>query len=371
MVKAEWKPYIRLGVCVFVLFLAVKYWDALVQGAGLVFQAAGPLLVGAAVAYIVNILMSCYERWLGKIKHPLWLKVRRPVCILLAVLTVVAVVAVLLRLIIPQLISCFEVLIAALPKAIGSAYTWLDETFGISQYVEDPAQLFPATTDWRTILTKVAGILLSGVGGVMNVAFTALSAVTSSMISFFLGMVFAFYILTGKEKLGAQFRRLSITVLGEKFTGKADHVLKVMDTSFHSYIVGQCLEALILGALCAIGMLILRLPYAIMIGALVGMTALIPVAGAYIGAAVGVVMIFSVSPMQALIFLVFLVVLQQIEGNVIYPRTVGSSLGLPGIWVLAAVTIGGGVMGVVGMLIFVPVAAAAYQLVKEYVNKRA
>lgn len=371
MVKAEWKPYIRLGVCVFVLFLAVKYWDALVQGAGLVFQAAGPLLVGAVVAYIVNILMSCYERWLGKIKHPLWLKVRRLACILLAVLTVVVVVAVLLRLIIPQLISCFEVLIAALPKAIGSAYTWLDETFGISQYVEDPAQLFPATTDWRTILTKVAGILLSGVGGVMNVAFTALSAVTSSMISFFLGMVFAFYILTGKEKLGAQFRRLSITVLGEKFTGKADHVLKVMDTSFHSYIVGQCLEALILGALCAIGMLILRLPYAIMIGALVGMTALIPVAGAYIGAAVGVVMIFSVSPMQALIFLVFLVVLQQIEGNVIYPRTVGSSLGLPGIWVLAAVTIGGGVMGVVGMLIFVPVAAAAYQLVKEYVNKRA
>ena len=378
VMKAEWKPYIRLGVCAFVLFLAVKYWDALVLGAGMLLQAAGPLVVGAVVAYIVNILMSCYERWLGKIKRPRWLKLRlkkplwpklqRPVCILLAILTVVAVVAVLLRLIIPQLISCFEVLIAALPKAIGSAYAWLDETFGISQYVEDPAQLFPATTDWRSILTKGAELLLSGVGGVMNVAFSALSAVTSSMISFFLGLVFAFYILTGKETLGAQMRRLCKKTLGERLTHRAGHVLKVLDTSFHAYIVGQCLEALILGAMCAVGMLILRLPYAIMIGALVGMTALIPVAGAYIGAAVGAVMIFSVSPMQALIFLVFLVVLQQIEGNLIYPRTVGSSLGLPGIWVLSAVTIGGGVMGVVGMLIFVPVAAAAYQLVREYVN---
>ena len=368
--KADWKPYVRLSVCAFVLFLAVKYWDQAVAGAGMLLSAATPLVVGAIVAYVINILMTCYERWL-KFRKPWWAKVRRPACILLAVLTVVVVIAVLLRLIIPQLISCFEVLISALPKAIATAYAWLDETFGIGQYVQDPAQLFPqGTTDWRTLLTRGAELLLSGVGGVMNVAISAISTVTSSVFSFFLGLVFAFYILTGKETLGAQLRRLSETVLGKGFTQKAEHVRGVVDRCFHSYIVGQCVEALILGGLCAIGMLILRLPYAIMIGALVGMTALIPVAGAYVGAAVGAVMIFSVSPVQALVFLIFLVVLQQIEGNLIYPRTVGSSLGLPGIWVLAAVTIGGGVLGVVGMLIFVPATAAIYQLVKEYVARK-
>ena len=369
--KKEWKPYLRAAVCAFGLFLAIRYWDGLTGVVGTVLQAASPLVVGAVIAYVINILMSCYERWMD-FRKPWWQKVRRPVCILLAALTVAAVIALVLRLIIPQLLSCFEVLIAALPKAPGTGYKWLDETFGIGQYVQDPAQLFPAgTTDWRSMLTRGAELLLSGVGGVMNVAISAISTVTSSLLSFFLGLVFAFYILTGKEKLGEQFARMSRKVLGERFTGKCGHVLKVMDRAFHSYIVGQCLEALILGGLCAVGMMILRLPYAIMIGALVGMTALIPVAGAYIGAAVGAVMIFSVSPVQALIFLIFLVVLQQIEGNLIYPRTVGSSLGLPGIWVLAAVTVGGGVMGILGMLLFVPATAAAYQLLKEYMARKA
>lgn len=368
--KKEWKPYLRLAVCAFAVFLAVRYWDGFVYAAGLVLGAATPLILGAVIAYVLNILMNCYERWLDFPK-PWWKKIRRPACILLAALTVVAVIALVLRLIIPQLISCFEVLIAALPKALGSVYKWLDETVGIGQYVQDPAQLFPAgTTDWRSILTRGAELLLSGVGGVMNVAISAISTVTSSLLSFFLGLVFAFYILTGKETLGAQLRRLMRILLGEGVTAKCGHVLQVIDKAFHSYIVGQCLEALILGVLCAIGMMILRLPYAIMIGALVGMTALIPVAGAYIGAAVGAVMIFSVSPVQALVFLIFLVVLQQIEGNLIYPRTVGSSLGLPGIWVLAAVTLGGGVMGILGMLLFVPATAAAYQLVKEYAARR-
>ena len=145
-------------------------------------------------------------------------------------------------------------------------------------------------------------------------------------------------------------------------------VMKVTDDCFHSYIVGQCIEAAILGSLCAVGMMLLRLPYSLMIGALVGVSALIPIAGAYIGAVVGAVMIFSVSPVQALIFLVFLVILQQLEGNLIYPRTVGSSLGLPGIWVLAAVTVGGGVMGVLGMIVFVPLTATVYRLLAEYVR---
>lgn len=151
---------------------------------------------------------------------------------------------------------------------------------------------------------------------------------------------------------------------------KINHILEVINNSFHLFIVGQCTEAVILGVLCAVGMLILRLPYAPMMGAVIAFTALVPIVGAFIGGAVGVFLIMMESPMQAIIFLIFLVVLQQIEGNLIYPRVVGSSIGLPGIWVLAAVTIGGGVFGIFGMLLAVPLAAAAYRLLREHINMK-
>ena len=148
------------------------------------------------------------------------------------------------------------------------------------------------------------------------------------------------------------------------------HVLSIFNGSFHSYIVGQCMEAVILGVLCTLGMLVFKFPYAGMIGALVGCTALIPIAGAYIGAAVGAIMMLTISPIKALLFLLFIVILQQLEGDLIYPRVVGQSIGLPAMWVLAAITVGGGLMGIPGMLIGVPLAAGCYQLLKESVNKR-
>ena len=148
------------------------------------------------------------------------------------------------------------------------------------------------------------------------------------------------------------------------------HVLKTLNECFRSYIVGQCLEALILGALCTLGMLVFRFPYAVMVGTLVGFTALIPIAGAYIGAFVGAFMIFTVDPLKALLFLVYIVVLQQIEGNLIYPHVVGSSVGLPSIWVLAAVTLGGKLMGVAGMLFFIPLCSVLYALFRGYVKDR-
>ena len=365
--KEAWKPYLRLGVTAFLLYLAITYWHTVVSGVAMAIQAAGPLLLGGAIAYVANILMSFYEQKI-RLKYAWWKKIRRPACLILALATVVLVIYLLLRLIVPQLVSCFEVLLSALPGAITSFYNWLEETFGISEYLHGTAALPQTSAEWEKTLSKGLQILLSGVGGVMNVAYNAITSVVGGLITLFLSLVFTFYILTGKEKLAGQIRRLSLKVAGKPFTQKAEKLLRVLDKSFHSYIVGQCLEAVILGTLCGVGMAILQLPYALMIGALVGVTALIPVAGAYIGAAVGAVMIFSVSPVKALIFLVYLVVLQQVEGNVIYPRTVGSSLGLPGIWVLAAVMLGGGLMGVMGMMIFVPVTAAAYQLLKTYVE---
>lgn len=212
-------------------------------------------------------------------------------------------------------------------------------------------------------------MLATGVGNVVEVVVWAVSSVVSGVVTAIVSIIFAIYILTGKEKLGQQGNRLMHRYMKPRWCEKFTYVLSVLDRCFHKYIVGQCTEAVILGILCMVGMWILRLPYAPMIGALIGFTALIPVAGAYIGGGVGAFIILMESPIKAGIFLVFLVVLQQFEGNIIYPRVVGSSIGLPAIWVLAAVTVGGGLMGILGMLLAVPVAATIYTLLKNDVNQ--
>lgn len=365
----EWKSCLRVGVSAFLLFLAIYYWNSVSNLGVLVIQAAVPLVTGAVIAYVANILMSFYERRL-KLKSKHWQKIRRPACMGLAFLTVVLALLLLIRLIIPQLVSCFQVLLNALPGAIESLYNWLEENFNISAWMAEQAQSIPESeTDWESLLKNVVNVLFHGVGGAMNAVVEVTASLVGGVVTLFLSLIFAVYLLLGKERLESQFTRLMRRALGEGRTGKIIATLRVFDECFHSYIVGQCLEALILGSLCAVGMMILRLPYSLMIGALVGVTALIPIAGAYIGGALGAVMVFSVAPMNAVVFLVFLVILQQIEGNLIYPRTVGSSLGLPAIWVLAAVTIGGGVLGIAGMLLFVPLTAAVYRLLGDYVRR--
>ena len=207
-------------------------------------------------------------------------------------------------------------------------------------------------------------------GSTVSTIYSAVSSVFSAIVTFFISLIFSVYLLLGKEQLQDQGKRLLHNYMRPKWVGKIMYVLNIVNDSFHRYIVGQCLEAVILGLLCMIGMFILGLPYAVMIGTLIGFTALIPVAGAYIGAGVGAVMVFTVSPVEALIFLIFVLVIQQVEGNLIYPKVVGNSIGLPAIWVLATVTIGGSLMGISGMLIGVPVAAALYRLIREDMARR-
>ena len=222
--------------------------------------------------------------------------------------------------------------------------------------------------DWQSKLLDILKTLTSGVGNVMGAVITTVSSMFSALVTGLLALIFSIYLLLSQEDLKRQFGKLLRRFLPSKWLGRFSYGIHTLDDCFHRYIVGQCLEAVIIGALCALGMGLLRLPYATMIGALVGFTALIPVAGAYIGAGVGAFMILTVDPIQALIFLVFLVILQQLEGNLIYPKVVGSSLGLPGIWVLAAVTVGGGLLGIGGMLLGVPLAAAIYRMLGEEVN---
>lgn len=289
---------------------------------------------------------------------------------LAAYASAILIVVVIFLMVLPELIACLQMLLDKLPDAIDSLYTWLDRHFSISQVIRESAYFSEEGIDWRTIVTNLGNVLLTGVGGAMGSLISVVSSVFSLVATSLVAVIFSIYLLLGKERILGQIHKLTDAYLPDRFSQRILNVLTVINRSFHSFIVGQCLEAVILGSLCMLGMFIFRFPYATMIGSLVGFTALIPVAGAYIGAAVGAFMIFTVSPIKALLFLVYLLILQQLEGNLIYPRVVGSSIGLPGVWVLAAVTIGGGVLGIVGMLLGVPLAAALYQLLKTDVKNR-
>ena len=341
--KLDLKTCLRAGVTIFLLYLCIHYWPVAAGAASLLFSAAMPLVLGAAMAYFVNILMTFYERHLpGGAEGKAGGRARRPLCMTLAFATLLIIVVLLLVLVIPELISCIRVIV--LPETVAEALNQID---------------------WKSRVSEIAGVLTQGVGGAVNAVVNAVSSVVSGVVTFFMALIFSIYLLLGKEKLGGQLNKLMEKYLKKPVERRVRYVVGIVNDCFHRYIVGQCTEAVILGVLCMLGMLLIRLPYATMIGALVGFTALIPVAGAYIGAFVGAFMIVTVSPVKALIFLVFIVVLQQLEGNLIYPRVVGSSLGLPAIWVLAAVTVGGGVLGIPGMLLGVPLTAAAYRLIRN------
>lgn len=364
--KLNWNSCIKIGVSLFVLYLCIYYWPSATGLFSAMWAAATPMVIGCAIAYPVNILMSFYERlWFPGSRSKRVQASRRGVCMIAAMLTLVVVVLMVVALVLPQLGSCVSLLLAELPGAIDTFVAWLS---GFSILPQDIISSLSAI-DWQSRIGEIAKVLTSGVGNVVNVVITAASSLFSVVTTALFSVIFSIYLLTGKERLAGQGRRFLKRYLPAKWYAKTMHVLAVLNDCFHRFIVGQCTEAVILGGLCTLGMLLLRLPYATMVGALIAFTALIPVVGAFIGGGVGAFVILMESPIQALVFLVFLVVLQQLEGNLIYPRVVGTSIGLPGIWVLAVVTIGGGVLGVLGMLLGVPVAAAVYRLLREDINK--
>ena len=364
--KLTWNDCLKIGVSIFGLYLCINLWPGAVALVKALLGASAPLILGCAIAYVVNILMRFFEtHWptTGKFSAAA-LKFRRPVSLLLAFASVAALVVLIVALIVPQLISCVQLLLSEIPGAMTKAVAFVNSLNIVPQDLLAPL----LKVDWQSKLLDILKTLTSGVGNVMGAVISTVSSFFSALVTGLLALIFSIYLLLSQEDLKRQFGKLLRRFLPSKWLGRFSYGIHTLDDCFHRYIVGQCLEAVIIGALCALGMGLLRLPYATMIGALVGFTALIPVAGAYIGAGVGAFMILTVDPIQALIFLVFLVILQQLEGNLIYPKVVGSSLGLPGIWVLAAVTVGGGLLGIGGMLLGVPLAAAIYRMLGEEVN---
>lgn len=367
MAEIKWKNCFRVGVSIFILFLCCTYWKTAAGFVGKVLSAATPLFIGAMIAYVLNILMSFYERhyFVARNDKKMIQKSRRPVCMVASFVSLILIFVLVIRLVIPELTSCVQLLVAEIPPAIEEllASDWIHELFP-KDFVEKYANI-----DWANLMEKAIQIFRSGIGSATGAVVNAVSSLISAIVTAFISFIFAIYMMSGRDDLLRQGKKLMKHYLPEKWGKRFVHWMSVLNDCFHRYIVGQCAEAVILGVLCMIGMLICRFPYAAMIGTLIGFTALIPVAGAYIGAGVGAVMILTKSPIQALLFLVFIVVLQQLEGNLIYPRVVGKSIGLPAIWVLAAVTIGGSLMGILGMLVGVPLAAALYRLISEDVNR--
>lgn len=366
MQNIKWKTCFRVGLTLILVYLCIYYWAGVSGFIGTILSALVPLVIGCCIAYPLNILMSFYERhYFPKSQKKIVTKTRRGVCLVLAIITLIAIVGLVIWLVLPQLVECINLLIDKFPDAMNTAVALLEKT-GI---VPEDIIASLSTVDWQSMLGDIAKVLTSGLGSAMNIVINTVSSVASTVTSTVIGIIFAVYLLAGKDVLGAQCTRMMQKYMGAKMYIKTKYLIHVADDSFHKFIVGQCTEAVILGLLCTLGMLILQLPYAPMIGALTAFTSLIPVVGPLIGGGVGAFLILTQSPVQALIFLIFIVILQQLEGNLIYPKVVGDSVGLPGIWVLAAVTVGAGIGGILGVLLGVPVASIFYRLLKEDIRR--
>lgn len=367
--KFDYKYALKLGATALLFCLALRYWDLIADGAKLLFKAMAPIFFGMIIAYAVNMLMSFYEKKLFAKAKAKWLKaLARPVSMLLAFLSVIAVSSIIIGMIIPELIACIRLIASKTPDVYKDITIWLSKNVDPEVWNQINDKL--PEINWEDLINKSVALVQSGLGGTIDTIVNAFSSAFSGMVTAVVGVVFSIYLLSGKDWLLSSIKEVLKLYLGDTRTRLIYFVLRKFNVAFRRFISGQCIEAVILGVLCAIGMYIIRLPYASMIGSLIGFTALIPIAGAYIGASVGAFMISTQSPAKALIFIVFIIVLQQLEGNLIYPRVVGASLKLPGLLVLAAVTVGGGLGGILGMLLGVPLTSGLYKLARIDVRRR-
>ncbi|MSS64456.1 AI-2E family transporter [Velocimicrobium porci] len=360
------------GLILFAILLFVmaqnitSIFDFVMTIIGLIF----PFILGACIAFILNVPMKAIETTLfrkndsGKLVY----KFKRPISLVLSILLVIGIVFIVLFIVLPELGQTFLSLSYSIPTFWEQSVVWLEDIF--KQYPQISKQLTSIHFDWENIVKTTFSFLQTGAGNVLNSTFNVASSIVSGLTTFFIGFVFSLYILLQKEQLGRQFSMVLSAFFSEKVVKQINKICHLTYTTFSNFLSGQCIEAVILGFMFFVSMTILRFPYALLVGVLIAFTALIPIFGAFIGCTVGVFLIFMVSPIKALWFLILFFILQQIEGNLIYPHVVGGSVGLPSIWVLAAVTIGGSTFGIVGMLVFIPLTSVLYNLFREYVYNR-
>ena len=324
-----------------------------------------PFILGGAIAFILNVPMRGLEKHIAPGKEKRW---KRPISLCLTIILLVGVLLVVIFVVVPELVKT----LMGLQKSIPVFFTQFEkqaETF-FARYPEVVAYIQTLEMDWEKLGKDVMGFLSSGAGSMLTSTVNAAVSIVSGVANFFIGFVFAIYILLQKENLSRQMKKLLRAYVPGKGYDKILKVAVLAEKTFSNFLAGQCLEAVILGSMFFLTLTVMRLPYAVLIGVLIAFTALIPIFGAFIGCVVGAFLMLMVSPWDALIFVVVFLILQQVEGNLIYPHVVGGSVGLPSIWVLAAVTVGGNAMGIMGMLVFIPLCSVLYALLREAVNAR-
>lgn len=345
------------------VFCALQNLGEVVGFFGKVFSIFTPFIMGGAIAFIINVPMRGIERVLFP-KNRKFDKFRRPAALVLTLLAIAAVITAVMILVIPQLV----ITAGTIGRQIGPFMTKVQGyiTGIFKDYPQIQEYISGLELDWQSMLSSVSGWVTSGLSGVGTAAANAVSGIVSA----FIGFVFAVYILLQKERLGNQFRMVVYSFISEKAADKFFEIASQANKTFSSFLSGQCLEAVILGCLFVIPMKLFKMDYIALICVLIAFTALIPLVGAFIGCFVGAFLMLMESPIKALIFVIMFLIIQQIEGNLIYPRVVGKSVGLPAIWVLFVVTVGGKLMGVLGMLVMIPAASVLYALFREFVVKR-
>ena len=362
------------GLILFTIFVLVALWnyELVFNGIKFVWGVISPFVLGGVIAFIVNIPMRFFEEKLfdkAKVKKKKWAeKLARPLSLIFALLLIIGIIATVVLIVIPELGNTLLNLGKTIQDFIPKAQEWAIQTFKDNQ--EIAKWIADIDFKWNEILSQGLDFLKNGASSVLGSTFEAAMSIISGVASFFISFVFSCYVLVQKEKLGEQVRKLMRAFMPEDWNNIFLALGSVVNKSFTNFFTGQCLEAVILGLMLLITMAIFRLPYALLISVLIAFTALIPIFGAFIGCGVGALLIFMVSPMKALIFIIMFLVLQQIEGNFIYPHVVGNSVGLPSIWVLVAVSVGGSLMGLAGMLIFIPITAVVYTMLRGIVNRR-
>lgn len=328
---------------------------------------AAPFILGAAIAFVLNVPMRRIESSLSHVLKK-GSRLLRPVSMALSILLVAGVLFLVMFVVAPQLVRTLLGLQSSIPVFFGEVRQWLEQLFA-----ENPQILInmeQIQIDWQQLFNDSLKFLKNGAGSMLDTTFSAAISIVNGMSTFLIGFIFSIYILLQKENLIRQIKKLLAAFLPERTVEGIVRIAALTSRTFSNFFTGQCMEAVILGSMFFIVLVVLRLPYALLIGVLIAFTALIPVFGAFIGWAVVAFLMLIISPMDALLFSVVFFTLQQIEGNMIYPHVVGNSVGLPSIWVLVAVTLGGSMMGVVGMLIFIPLCSVLYTLLRDTVNER-
>ena len=350
-----------------VLFCALTRLGLILGVLGWLVGILAPLLVGGALAFVLNVPMRAIERGMGSAKGR-GAKLRRPAALVLTLIAVFAVLSLAALVIGPGVRSAVMTIADQIPAALERTQAALLELEAYLPQLE--ALLAEVDVDWNALSAKAMTLMKNWGSGLLSSGSGLVGSVVSGVTTFVIGLVFSFYILLQKEKLARQGRQVAYALLPVNRADRVLEVLRLAERTFSSFLSGQCLEACILGAMFVVVMTILRMPYALLVGVLIALTALIPIVGAFIGCGIGALLIAVTDPWKALLFVVVFLVLQQIEGNLIYPHVVGNSVGLPSIWVLAAVTLGGKLMGVAGMLFFIPLCSVLYALFREFVKSQ-